>query len=97
MSQEFKYHVAMSCSGCSGAINRVLTKAKDAGDVEDFKVSLPGQYATFTTQPDKEDAIFQKMTKTGKATHKWDEWAKENADEVKELEKKEAEEAAKAE
>lgn len=28
MSQEFKYHVAMSCSGCSGAINRVLTKAK---------------------------------------------------------------------
>lgn len=29
-SQEFKYHVAMSCGGCSGAINRVLTKAKGA-------------------------------------------------------------------
>lgn len=65
--------------------------------MSDFKVSLPGQYATFTTQPEKEDAIFQKMSKTGKATHKWDTWAKENADEVKDLEKKEAEEAAKAE
>lgn len=29
-TQEFKYHVAMSCGGCSGAINRVLTKAKGA-------------------------------------------------------------------
>lgn len=28
--QEFKYHVVMTCGGCSGAIDRVLKKAKGA-------------------------------------------------------------------
>lgn len=88
--------MSLPTSRRSLSLTAILPKT-EAGDVSDFKVSLPGQYATFTTQPDKEDAIFQKMSKTGKATHKWDTWAKENADEVKELEKKEAEEAAKAE
>ncbi|PSR85546.1 hypothetical protein BD289DRAFT_482656 [Coniella lustricola] len=96
-SQTFKYHVAMSCGGCSGAVTRVLTKAKDNGDVDNFNVNLKGQYAEFTTKPSNEDAIFQKISKTGKATHKWDSWAAENPEDAAKAEKEAAEEAAKQE
>lgn len=67
------------------------------GDVDNFNVNLKGQFAEFTTKPSNEEVIFQKISKTGKATHKWDSWAAENPEEAAKAEKEAAEEAAKQE
>ena len=39
--------VEMTCSGCSGAVERVLTRSKDKGEgIEEFVVDLEGQKVT---------------------------------------------------
>ncbi|KXN89230.1 Metal homeostasis factor ATX1 [Leucoagaricus sp. SymC.cos] len=56
----------MNCGGCSAAINRVLTKAKAAGDVTEFDVSLESQQVIVKTTKLNFDSVREKIAKTGK-------------------------------
>lgn len=56
----------MTCGGCSGAITRVLTKAKDTGaGVNSFNVSLENQ-SVEVRGPIAFDDLTSKIEKTGK-------------------------------
>ncbi|KNZ71783.1 Metal homeostasis factor ATX1 [Termitomyces sp. J132] len=55
----------MTCSGCSGAVSRVLNKAKDTGDVSDYSVLLDTQEVLVTSRLPYDD-ILAKIQKTGK-------------------------------
>ncbi|KAF9454521.1 copper ion chaperone [Macrolepiota fuliginosa MF-IS2] len=61
----YKFDVKMSCSGCSGAITRVLTKAKESGGVSEFEVSLEKQEVLVKSK-ESYDIIREKIAKTGK-------------------------------
>ncbi|KAH7341137.1 hypothetical protein B0J17DRAFT_716289 [Rhizoctonia solani] len=63
--QTYKFNVVMTCGGCSGAITRVLTKAKEAGDVSSFDVSLEKQEVLVTGKLPYDD-VLAKIKKTGK-------------------------------
>ncbi|KAL8159722.1 hypothetical protein V2J09_001259 [Rumex salicifolius] len=69
MSQTVVLKVAMSCSGCSGAVQRALGKMEG---VESFDVNLKEQKVTVTgnVQP---EAVFETVSKTGKKTAYWEE------------------------
>ncbi|KAL1671746.1 hypothetical protein EV122DRAFT_272177 [Schizophyllum commune] len=54
----------MTCSGCSGAITRVLEKAKGNG-VNDYSVSLDTQEVIVKGTLPYED-VYAKIQKTGK-------------------------------
>ncbi|KAF8940002.1 Cytosolic copper metallochaperone [Haplosporangium gracile] len=60
----YKYDVTMTCSGCSGAVNRVLTKLEG---VKNFDVSLETQKVTVESDSLSEQEILEKIQKTGKA------------------------------
>ncbi|KAI1297117.1 Cytosolic copper metallochaperone [Mortierella claussenii] len=60
----YKYDVTMTCSGCSGAVTRVLTKLEG---VDKFDVSLETQKVTVESSTLTEDEILEKIKKTGKA------------------------------
>ncbi|KAG6900866.1 hypothetical protein C0993_009984 [Termitomyces sp. T159_Od127] len=62
---KYKFDVKMTCSGCSGAVSRVLNKAKDTGDVSDYSVSLDTQEVRVTSHLPY-DEILAKIQKTGK-------------------------------
>ncbi|KAL1744871.1 hypothetical protein HDZ31DRAFT_63676 [Schizophyllum fasciatum] len=60
----YKFDVKMTCGGCSGAITRVLEKAKGNG-VNDYSVSLDTQEVIVKgTLP--YDEVLAKIQKTGK-------------------------------
>lgn len=61
--------VAMSCKGCSGAVNRVLGKMEG---VESYDIDMEQQKVTVVgnVQP---EAVFQTVAKTGKKTAFWEE------------------------
>ena len=62
VSKKYHFDVAMSCSGCSGAIERVL---KRLDGVSSFDVSLDKQTVdVITTQP--YETIYNTIAKTGK-------------------------------
>ncbi|KAG1756730.1 copper chaperone taha [Suillus paluster] len=67
MAAEHKYqlNVKMTCGGCSGAVTRVLNKAKEDGLVSNFDVSLETQLVD-VTGPIGEEALVEKIRKTGK-------------------------------
>jgi len=58
----YKFDVKMSCSGCSGAIERVLGKTEG---VTSFDVSLEKQ-EVIVTGPATYDTVLEKIKKTGK-------------------------------
>ncbi|KAH7183055.1 uncharacterized protein B0J16DRAFT_270322 [Fusarium flagelliforme] len=58
----YEFNIAMSCGGCSGAIDRVLKKLDG---VESYEVSLENQYAKVVTALPYE-TVLQKIAKTGK-------------------------------
>ncbi|KAF9409079.1 Cytosolic copper metallochaperone [Entomortierella beljakovae] len=60
----FKYDVTMTCSGCSGAVTRVLSKLEG---VDSFDVSLETQKVTVESKTLTEEEILAKIQKTGKA------------------------------
>nr|CAI5835489.1 unnamed protein product [Callosobruchus analis] len=62
---EFK--VKMTCEGCSGAVQRVLTKLKDNPDkkVEDFDISLADQSVKVKTSLSANE-VLEVIKKTGK-------------------------------
>ncbi|QRV99844.1 copper chaperone [Ceratobasidium sp. AG-Ba] len=69
MSDEhtYKFNVTMTCGGCSGAVTRVLEKAKGNG-VSDFEVSLEKQEVIVKgTMP--YDDVLAKIKKTGKTVN----------------------------
>ncbi|KAF2127356.1 hypothetical protein P153DRAFT_387899 [Dothidotthia symphoricarpi CBS 119687] len=64
MPHTYKFNVAMSCGGCSGAIERVLKKLDG---VESYNVSLETQTAEIVAADSLSyDAVLEKIKKTGK-------------------------------
>ncbi|KAL2891291.1 copper chaperone [Ceratocystis lukuohia] len=60
----YEFDVAMSCGGCSGAINRVLTKLEG---VKSHDVSLEKQTATVVAEPTLSyETVLATISKTGK-------------------------------
>ncbi|SJX64430.1 probable ATX1-antioxidant protein and metal homeostasis factor [Sporisorium reilianum f. sp. reilianum] len=63
MSQhEYKFEVVMTCSGCSGAVSRVLSKLDG---VDSFDVSLENQSVVVKGSAAYE-TVLEKIKKTGK-------------------------------
>lgn len=61
-SHTYDFSIAMSCGGCSGAIDRVLKKLDG---VDSYQVSLENQTArVVTTLP--YETVLEKIAKTGK-------------------------------
>ncbi|CAG5182363.1 hypothetical protein G6011_08832 [Alternaria panax] len=64
MTHTYKFNVAMSCGGCSGAIERVLKKLEG---VESYNVSLETQTAEIQAADSLSyDTVLEKIKKTGK-------------------------------
>ncbi|USP76569.1 Metal homeostasis factor ATX1 [Curvularia clavata] len=64
MTHTYKFNVAMSCGGCSGAIERVLKKLEG---VESYNVSLENQTAEIVAADSLDYAtVLEKIKKTGK-------------------------------
>ncbi|KAI1427493.1 iron copper transporter [Xylaria sp. FL1777] len=60
----YKFRVAMSCGGCSGAINRVLGKLDG---VQSYDVSLEKQEAVIVASPGLDyETVLKTIKKTGK-------------------------------
>ncbi|KAJ3564294.1 hypothetical protein NP233_g8392 [Leucocoprinus birnbaumii] len=62
----YKFDVKMTCGGCSGAITRVLNKAKESGDVNAFTVSLETQEVVVKSSSLDYETVREKIAKTGK-------------------------------
>ncbi|KAM3578729.1 ATX1 antioxidant protein 1 [Umbelopsis sp. WA50703] len=60
---QYKYTVAMSCSGCSNAVNRALSKLEG---VDKIDIDLEKQLVVVDTDLPQE-AVTQTIAKTGKA------------------------------
>lgn len=59
----YQFNVVMTCSGCSGAVNRALSKLEP--DVSDVDISLENQTVDVTSSLPY-DTILEKIKKTGK-------------------------------
>ncbi|KAH7084938.1 heavy metal-associated domain-containing protein [Paraphoma chrysanthemicola] len=60
----YKFNVAMSCGGCSGAVERVLKKLDG---VESYNVSLETQTAEVVAAESLDyETVLEKIKKTGK-------------------------------
>ncbi|PLW06079.1 hypothetical protein PCANC_07466 [Puccinia coronata f. sp. avenae] len=62
--QQFKFNVAMSCSGCSGAVERALKKQEGVSKID---ISLETQTVLVSASPPATfDVVREKIAKTGK-------------------------------
>ncbi|KAJ3091290.1 Cytosolic copper metallochaperone [Quaeritorhiza haematococci] len=61
--QTYKFKVAMSCSGCSGAVDRILKKTDG---VSSYDISLESQTVVVNATLSK-DEVFEAIKKSGKA------------------------------
>jgi len=61
---KYKFDVKMTCSGCSGAVTRVLEKAKSDG-VTEYTVDLKTQEVLVTASLPYDD-VLTRIKKTGK-------------------------------
>ncbi|KAF2471549.1 uncharacterized protein BDR25DRAFT_303068 [Lindgomyces ingoldianus] len=60
----YKFNVAMSCGGCSGAVERVLKKLDG---VKSYNVSLDTQTAEIVAEDSLDySTVLEKIKKTGK-------------------------------
>ncbi|CAK7241440.1 MAG: Cytosolic copper metallochaperone [Sporothrix thermara] len=60
----YKFNVSMSCSGCSGAVDRVLKRLEG---VKSYEVSLESQSATVIAEPSLSyETVLRTISKTGK-------------------------------
>ncbi|PVU91106.1 hypothetical protein BB559_004297 [Furculomyces boomerangus] len=64
MENTYKFKVAMTCSGCSGAVQRVLGKLEEVKNVD---IDMENQLVTVVTSL-SQDKIFETISKTGKKT-----------------------------
>jgi len=63
----YKFNVTMTCSGCSGAVERVLKKLDG---VKSYNVSLDSQTADIVTEPSVDyNTVLEKIKKTGKTVN----------------------------
>jgi len=60
----YKFNVAMSCSGCSGAVNRVLSRMPG---VDKFDISLEQQTVVVEASTATQQEVLETIKKTGKA------------------------------
>ncbi|EEB97437.1 hypothetical protein MPER_03246, partial [Moniliophthora perniciosa FA553] len=60
----YKFDVKMTCSGCSGAVTRVLERAKSDG-VSEYTVNLESQEVIVKGTIPYED-VLERIKKTGK-------------------------------
>ncbi|KAJ3106427.1 hypothetical protein HDU97_006412 [Phlyctochytrium planicorne] len=60
---EYKFKVGMTCSGCSGAVNRILSKTDG---VSSFDISLETQTVVVNTDTLSKDQVFEAIKKSGK-------------------------------
>jgi len=66
----YEFEVTMTCTGCSGAVTRVLSKLKG---VKSYDVNLEKRLVFVTAEPDLDyDTVYEKIKKTGKHV-KWGE------------------------
>ncbi|KAI5476935.1 iron/copper transporter Atx1 [Pseudohyphozyma bogoriensis] len=59
----YKFNVVMTCSGCSGAVDRVLKKTEG---VSSYDISLEKQEVVVNTSVLDFDTVQAKIAKTGK-------------------------------
>jgi len=59
---EYKFKVKMTCGGCSGAVNRALSKAEN---IETYNVDLDTQEVVVKGSASY-DYVYEKIKKTGK-------------------------------
>ncbi|KAF3007876.1 Cytosolic copper metallochaperone [Curvularia kusanoi] len=60
----YKFNIAMSCGGCSGAVERVLKKLEG---VKSYNVSLETQTADIVAEESLTyETVLEKIKKTGK-------------------------------
>ncbi|SCZ88309.1 BZ3500_MvSof-1268-A1-R1_Chr2-1g04325 [Microbotryum saponariae] len=63
MTSTYKFNVVMTCSGCSGAIDRVLKKTEG---VSSYDISLEKQEVLVHASSISYDDVLAKIKKTGK-------------------------------
>ncbi|KAL1922973.1 uncharacterized protein VTP21DRAFT_9349 [Calcarisporiella thermophila] len=63
MTETYKFDVAMSCSGCSGAVERAL---KRLDGIENIDISLEKQEVVVKASTATRDQVFNAIKKTGK-------------------------------
>ncbi|EFQ98949.1 hypothetical protein MGYG_01962 [Nannizzia gypsea CBS 118893] len=63
----YVFHITMTCSGCSGAVERVLKKMSG---VKSFDVSLENQTAQVVTSSLSYETVLEALKKTGKTITK---------------------------
>ncbi|KAJ3088842.1 Cytosolic copper metallochaperone [Quaeritorhiza haematococci] len=61
--QTYKFKVGMSCTGCSGAVDRILKKTEG---VTSYDISLENQTVVVQSTLSK-DQVFEAIKKSGKA------------------------------
>jgi len=54
---KYEFSVEMTCEGCSNAINKLLTRQKEKGEVSDFAVDLPTKTVSVSTAKELPDVI----------------------------------------
>ncbi|RKP13201.1 heavy metal-associated domain-containing protein [Piptocephalis cylindrospora] len=64
MTNIYKFNVAMTCSGCSGAVERVLKRLEG---VESSDISLENQTVVVTATTATKEQVYEAIKKTGKA------------------------------
>ncbi|XP_031622689.1 copper transport protein ATOX1 homolog [Contarinia nasturtii] len=66
MSQVYEFSVEMTCSGCSGAVEKVLGKLGDK--VENVRIDLENKKVFVTSAELSADQLLESIKKTGKNT-----------------------------
>ncbi|KAI9226524.1 MAG: heavy metal-associated domain-containing protein [Piptocephalis tieghemiana] len=64
MTNIYKFTVAMTCGGCSGAVERVLKRLEG---VEKTDISLENQTVVVTATTATKEQVYEAIKKTGKA------------------------------
>ncbi|KAI4172263.1 MAG: hypothetical protein LQ343_003698 [Gyalolechia ehrenbergii] len=70
----YQFNITMTCSGCSGAIDRVLKKmqgSKNHSGIDNYTVSLENQTAdVYAEEGLAYETVLEKIKKTGKEVTK---------------------------
>ncbi|XP_055319369.1 copper transport protein ATOX1 [Sitodiplosis mosellana] len=67
MSQVHEFSVEMTCSGCSGAVEKVLGKLGDK--VQNVRIDLDNKKVFVTSAELNADQLLEVIKKTGKTTN----------------------------
>jgi len=54
---KYEFNVEMTCEGCSNAMNRLLTKQKEKGEIEEFSVDLATKTVSVTSTKELPDVV----------------------------------------